>query len=145
MVGQAEQRAVYSQQSMAAPAPKALALLGFVDDRQNTAAIQLDKGGVLELGPRMRPSTGSDQFKQIVTGQLIEKLIQVSLDRLHCLLQGEEHNDRESQLALAREILGSDAMSPDEIPVTQLATERFDKGDNLSGNAFNNGAHPDLK
>src|SRR4249920_1839745 len=101
---------------MAAPAPNALAMLGAVNDRQNIAAIQLDKRGVLKLGPRMRPRPGRDQFKQIVTGQLIEKLMQVSLDRLNGFLEHKEHDDRKSQLPIPSKIFGPQPMAGGKVP-----------------------------
>ena len=93
----------------------------------------------------MRPSASSDRFKQFFTGQLVHKLMQVSLDGLHGLLQRKEHNDGKGQLTLAGEILGPHAMAYTEIRVAQLVTQRFDKTDDMIGNAFNNGAHPHFK
>jgi len=48
-------------------------------------------------------------------------------------------------LTFAGEILGAHAMACTEICVAQLVTQRFDKTDDMSGNAFNYGAHPYLK
>jgi len=92
----------------------------------------------------MGPGTGGDRFKQFLTGQLAQKFMQVSLDRLHGLLQRKEHNDDKSQLTFAGEILGAHAMACTEIRVAQLVTQRFDKTDDMSGDAFNKGAHPYL-
>src|SRR5258708_21885630 len=82
---------------MTAPALDAGRRRRAVDDRQDAGAVQFDERGMLELRTRVRPRAGRHRLEHRAVRQLIQKLVQVSLERLHGLLQGEEHDeDRKS-------------------------------------------------
>jgi hypothetical protein len=75
-------------------------------------------------------------------GQRVEELVQVALDRLDGLLQEKKHQQWESQLALAGEILGPHAMASQEVWIAQLSAQSFDQGDEVMWNVMNSSLHP---
>ena len=66
----------------------------------------------------------------------------MALDRLDGLLQDKKHQQWESQLPLAGEILRPHAMASQEVWIAQLSAQSFDQGDEVMGNVMNNSLHP---
>src|SRR5664280_758011 len=83
-----------------------------------------------------------DRFKELALGQLIEKLVQMALDRLDGLLQEKKHQQWESQLALAGKVLRPHSMASQEVWIAQLSTQSFDQGNEVLGNVMNSSLHP---
>src|ERR1035437_9821069 len=83
-----------------------------------------------------------DRFKELALGQLIEKLVQMALDRLDGLLQEKKHQQWESQLALAGKIFRSHSLGSQEVWIAQLSTQSFDQGNEVLGNVMNSSLHP---
>ena len=128
---QTHQGTIHAQEPVAAPA--FAGVLRTINRRQGTA-IQLDEGAFLELGPRMGYRPAGHRLKDFALGQLVEKLVQVALDRLHGLLQHKEHEQRKGQLALTGEILGPHAMASQKGFVAQLGAQALDEGGEIIGN-----------
>jgi hypothetical protein len=139
-VGQAQQRTVEAQEPV--PAPTLDGVLRPIDGGQYTLLVQFDKSAGLELGAGMGDGARGDRFKDRALSQLIEKLVQMTLDGFDGFLENKEHQDRESQLAVASEILGSDAMAGQEGFIVQERAQRLDKSDEMFGNVMKNRLHP---
>src|SRR3990170_2463562 len=72
--------------------------------------VEFNKSGVLELGTRMSPGTAGNGLKEFAVGQLVEKFMQVPLNRLHRLLQDKQHYHRKAQLPLSSKVLRPHSM-----------------------------------
>src|SRR5262249_36519371 len=101
-IGQAHQRTVYPYQPVAAPASHGT--FGMINRRHNALAVQLDKGARLQFGPRVRHRAASHWLKYFTVSQLIEKLMEMALNRFDGLLQDKKHQQRKSQLSFTGEI-----------------------------------------
>ncbi len=71
---------------MAAPALYRLKRLLTVNRRHYYLAVKLYKSSVLELGTRMGDSPGAHRFKKFISRQSVNKLMQMTLNRLGGLL-----------------------------------------------------------
>ncbi len=139
-VRQTHQGTVQAHQSVSSPASDRM--FRAIEGGQHAVAIQFAEGTVFELGPRMSHRSAGDRFKELALGQIIEKLVQMALDRLDGLLQEKKHQQRESQLALAGEILRSHSMARQEVLISQLSAQSFDQGDEVMRNVMNSSVHP---
>src|ERR1035438_7861834 len=83
-----------------------------------------------------------ERFKELALGQLIKKLVQMTLDRLDGLLQEKKHQHWESQLALAGEILRPHSMASQEVLIAQFSAQSFNQGDEVMRNVMNSRLHP---
>src|ERR1017187_8410154 len=117
-------------------------MLRAIEGGQDAVAIQFAEGALFELGPSMRHRPAGDRFKELALGQLIEKLVQMALDRLDGLLQEKKHQQWESQLALTGEILRPHSMARQEVRIAQFSAQSFDQGDEVLGNVMNSSLHP---
>ena len=96
-------------------------VLWSIDGGQHASAIQFDEGAVLELGPSMGHRSAGHRFKDLALGQIIEKFVQMALDGFDGFLENEKHQHWKSQLAVAREVLGSHSMTSQEFWIGSLA------------------------
>jgi hypothetical protein len=117
-------------------------MLRAIEGGQHAVAIQFAEGAFFELGPSMSHGSTGDWFKELTLGQIIEKLVQMALDRLDGLLQEKKHQQGESQLALAGKVLRPHAMARQEVGIAQLSAQSFDQGDEVMGNVMNSSLHP---
>src|SRR5271165_481252 len=140
-IGQSNQRAVMPKEPMSMPTLQGLGL----SRRQDHRLVQLDESGVLELGARMGPSASRDRFKELARGQLIEKLMEMALDRFDGFLQHEEHDQGKGQLPLARKIFRSHSVASDERRIAETDPQRFDKLQEISRDGRKNGSHSQFK
>jgi hypothetical protein len=90
-------------------------------------------------------SAGGHRFKEFSLGQVIEKLVQVTLDRSNGFLENEKHEHWKSQLASAGEILRPEPMTSQEARIEQHGAERFDESDEMVGNVRKNVSHSQCK
>jgi hypothetical protein len=58
-----------------------------IEGGQHAVAIEFAESAFFELGPSMSDRPAGERFKELALGQLIEKLVQMALDRLDGLLQ----------------------------------------------------------
>ena len=142
---QAQQRTVYAQQPVTPPAAQLGLLLRSIDRGQHRRLVQFNKSRVLELGACVGPGSGRHRLKQLAARQLVQKLMQMALDRFDGLLQDKQHDDGKGQLPLSREVFGAHAMARAELHIAKLLPQFLDKTNDMSGNAFNNCAHPHSK
>ena len=63
------------------------------------------------------------------------------LNRFKTLLENEEHEHREVQLASASEVLGPDSVASQEVGIQQPAAKGFNESDKVVGNIMSNSAH----
>src|SRR5438067_12020468 len=104
--------------------------------------MQLDKGRVLELGPRVSDGPRTERFKELAAAQFVQEFMQVPLQRLHGLLQNEEHHHRKGQLPMSGEIFRSYPMSGNKICVAKFETQRFDQFDEMARDRLYDRSHP---
>src|SRR5260221_7798891 len=142
--GQPHQRTVDPQQAVPAPKLECWRVLRSVEIIYHGLLVQFDKGAGQQLGPRMSHSscrcTGAGVPR---SGPLSQKFMEPYLERLKTLLQNQQHNDREGQLALASEIFGSLSVRCKKARVGQKFASRLKNGDRtFSTDRFM--FHPDL-
>ena len=63
--------------------------------------------------------------------QVLEQLVQMALEGFGGLLEDKKHEDREGPLAVAGEVLRSDAMASQEVWVAQFGAECFDEDEKV--------------
>jgi len=141
-VGQTHQGTIDAHQPVSSPALDRV--LRTIDNGQHAISIQLDEGAVFEFGPSVSHRATADRLKDLASAQIIEKFVQVALDRFDSLLQHKKYQHRKSQLALPGEILGSHSMASPEVFIAQLSAQSFDESCEIVGNGMKNSLHPQL-
>ena len=116
--------------------------LGAIHGGQHAVAIQFDEGALFELGEGVSDRAAGERLKDLSWSQVLEKLVQMALEGLDGFLEDEKHEDRESQLAVAGEVLRSHAMASQEVWVVQFGAECFDEGEKIFRNSVQNVSHP---
>ena len=76
--------------------------------------------------------------------QIVQKFVQVALNRFDRLLQHKKHQHWKSQLALAGEILRPHSMASQEVFIAQFAAQSFNECDEIIGNVMKNRLHPQV-
>jgi hypothetical protein len=135
-----ERHGVETHEAVATPASDRM--LRTIEGGQQAVAIQFAESAFFELGPSMSHRPTGDRFKELALGQIIEKLVQMALDRLDGLLQEKKHQQWESQLTLTGEILRPHSMARQEVLLAQLGAQRFDPDDEVLWDVMDGSLHP---
>ena len=85
-----------------------------------------------------------DRLKEVALGQLVQKLVQMALDRLDGLLQHKKHQSWEGQLTVAGKVLRSHSMASQEVRIAQLGSQSYNQGDEVMRNVMNSRLHPQV-
>jgi hypothetical protein len=107
--------------------------------------IQFNESRVFEFGPRMSHRSAGQRLEEFSLGQFIEKLVEVPLEGANGLLQKENHEHGESQLALTGKILGAEPMPIQKARVQEQGAQRLDQSDEVGGNVVKNALHSQCK
>src|SRR5436309_13281656 len=130
---QAQQRTVYAQQPVTPPAARLGLLLRSIDRGQHRRLVQFNKSRVFELGACVGKGSSRHRLKQLAARQLVQKLMQMALDRFDGLLQDKQHDDGKGQLPLSCEVFGSPAMARAELDIAKFLAQFPGKTNDLSG------------
>ena len=92
----------------------------------------------------MRHRPTGDRLKELPLGQLIQKLVQMTLDRFDGLLQHKKHQPWEGQVSLTGKVLRPHTMPIQESGITQLSAQSTDQGNEVMRNVMNSRLHPQV-
>ena len=110
--------------------------------REHGRFIEFDKRGVPQLRAGLRPGAWPGRLRGRARAELLEKLVQMELERLEGFPEHQQHDVIKRQLALPGKGSRRDAMARHKAAIAQKCAHRFD---DQNSRRFGLHPHPEMK